>query len=45
MAKTLFILNDAPYGTERIVELNERGEMPDVDVTELEVGANRGAVS
>lgn len=29
----------------RIVDLNERGEMPDVDVTELEAGANRCAVS
>lgn len=38
-------LPETPPNFGRIVELNERGEMPDVDVTELEAGANRCAVS
>ena len=38
-------LPETPPNFGRIVELNERGEMPEVDVTELEAGANRCAVS
>lgn len=38
-------LPETPPNFGRIVELNERGEIPDVDVTELEAGANRCAVS
>jgi glyoxylase-like metal-dependent hydrolase (beta-lactamase superfamily II)/rhodanese-related sulfurtransferase len=38
-------LPETPPNFGRIVELNERGEMPDVDATELEAGANRCAVS
>ena len=38
-------LPETPPNFGRIVELNERGEMPDVNVTELEAGANRCAVS
>ncbi|HKY22972.1 MAG TPA: MBL fold metallo-hydrolase [Vicinamibacterales bacterium] len=38
-------LPETPPNFGRIVELNERGEMPDRDVTELEAGANRCAVS
>lgn len=38
-------LPESPPNFGRIVELNQRGEMPDVDVTELEAGANRCAVS
>lgn len=38
-------LPETPPNFGRIVDLNERGEMPDVDVTELEAGANRCAVS
>ena len=34
-----------PPNYERIVEFNERGELPDGDLTELEAGANRCAVS
>jgi glyoxylase-like metal-dependent hydrolase (beta-lactamase superfamily II)/rhodanese-related sulfurtransferase len=34
-----------PPNYQRIVELNERGELPDGDPTELEAGANRCAVS
>jgi rhodanese-related sulfurtransferase len=35
----------APPNYARITELNETGESPDVDVTELEAGANRCAIS
>ena len=35
----------APLNYTRITELNEAGESPDVDITELEAGANRCAVS
>ncbi len=38
-------LPETPPNFGRIVELNERGELPDGDVTELEAGANRCAVS
>jgi len=38
-------LPETPPNFGRIVELNERGEIPDIDVTELEAGANRCAVS
>ena len=38
-------LPETPPNFGRIVDLNERGELPDVDVTELEAGANRCAVS
>ena len=34
-----------PPNYTRITELNESGELPDVDVTELEAGANRCAVN
>lgn len=38
-------LPETPPNFGRIVEMNERGELPDGDVTELEAGANRCAVS
>jgi hypothetical protein len=38
-------LPDTPPNFARIVELNERGELPAGDVTDLEAGANRCAVS
>jgi glyoxylase-like metal-dependent hydrolase (beta-lactamase superfamily II) len=38
-------LPETPPNFDRILQLNERGEMPHVDVTELEAGANRCAVS
>lgn len=38
-------LPETPPNFRRIVDLNERGELPDLDVTELEAGANRCAVS
>ena len=38
-------LPETPPNFGRIIELNERGELPDGDVTELEAGANRCAVS
>jgi hypothetical protein len=34
-----------PPNHQRIVELNEAGQLPDSDPTELEAGANRCAVS
>jgi hypothetical protein len=34
-----------PPNFARIVELNEAGELPDGDLTDLEAGANRCAVS
>lgn len=37
-------LPPAPANFARIVDLNQRGEQPDVDLTELEAGANRCAV-
>jgi glyoxylase-like metal-dependent hydrolase (beta-lactamase superfamily II) len=38
-------LPETPPNFARIVELNERGEWPEGDVTDLEAGANRCAVS
>jgi glyoxylase-like metal-dependent hydrolase (beta-lactamase superfamily II)/rhodanese-related sulfurtransferase len=38
-------LPETPPNFKRIIELNECGEMPDGDVTALEAGANRCAVS
>jgi hypothetical protein len=38
-------LPDTPPNFMRIVELNEAGEFPAVDPTELEAGANRCAVA
>jgi hypothetical protein len=38
-------LPDTPPNFERIVELNEAGELPPRDPTELEAGANRCAVA
>jgi glyoxylase-like metal-dependent hydrolase (beta-lactamase superfamily II) len=37
-------LPQAPPNSTRIIELNERGEMPAGDTTELQAGANRCAV-
>ncbi|MDP2321903.1 MAG: rhodanese-like domain-containing protein [Acidobacteriota bacterium] len=45
IARVVSRLPETPPNFGRIVELNERGEMPDVDATELEAGANRCAVS
>ena len=41
----LRLLPPTPPNYERIVRLNEAGMMPDGDVTELEAGANRCAIS
>lgn len=43
VARLLARLPPAPPNCQKIVELNERGIAPDVDVTELEAGANRCA--
>ncbi len=41
----LRLLPPTPPNYERIVRLNEAGKVPDGDVTELEAGANRCAIS
>jgi glyoxylase-like metal-dependent hydrolase (beta-lactamase superfamily II)/rhodanese-related sulfurtransferase len=38
-------LPETPPNFSRIADLNERGELPESDITELEAGANRCAVS
>jgi hypothetical protein len=38
-------LPPTPPNFVRIVELNESGEVPDIDPTDLEAGANRCAVT
>lgn len=41
----LKLLPPTPPNYERIVKLNEAGMVPEGDVTELEAGANRCAIS
>jgi hypothetical protein len=41
----LRLLPPTPPNYERITRLNEAGKVPDGDVTELEAGANRCAIS
>jgi glyoxylase-like metal-dependent hydrolase (beta-lactamase superfamily II) len=45
VARLLSRLPPTPPNYEQIVDLNERGASPDIDVTKLEAGANRCAVS
>ena len=44
VARVTSKLPPTPPNFVRIVELNESGEVPDVDPTDLEAGANRCAV-
>ncbi|GAC1397598.1 MAG: hypothetical protein NVSMB49_03650 [Ktedonobacteraceae bacterium] len=45
MRMTLLRIPSTPPNYQRIVRLNEMGMLPEQDVTELETGANRYAIS